>query len=171
MVNKLDKQTFTCELESCRVFHSYGLVPHPNKKLSKLQLQFCSLAVWRLHHRDSPMVPSENKLKKTWYISQAYSPLYHTRCPLGWQNGWVFFCHHSMKHPVGYVKWEVGDHTSAVLWDAAFRICSKQHEASLCTFPQVFSLIIFFFIFFCSWIDSIIIFFFFLISKEESTYS
>ena len=38
MVNKLDKQTYTSEFESHWVPHLYGLAPHQNKNLSKLQL-------------------------------------------------------------------------------------------------------------------------------------
>ena len=38
MVNKLDKQAFTSELESHWIAHSYSLVPRPSKKLYKLQL-------------------------------------------------------------------------------------------------------------------------------------
>ena len=37
MVSKLDKQTFTSEFKFHWVTHSFGLVPHPSKKLSKLQ--------------------------------------------------------------------------------------------------------------------------------------
>ena len=36
MVCNLDKQTYTSEFESHWVSHSYGLVPHLSKKLSKL---------------------------------------------------------------------------------------------------------------------------------------
>ena len=39
MVNKLDLQTCKNEFESHRVPHSYGLVPHLSKRLSKLLLQ------------------------------------------------------------------------------------------------------------------------------------
>ena len=35
MVSKLDYQSFTSEFDSHWVPHSYGLVPHLNKKLSK----------------------------------------------------------------------------------------------------------------------------------------
>ena len=38
MVSKLDKQTFTSELKSHSVFHSYALVPYLNNKLSKLEV-------------------------------------------------------------------------------------------------------------------------------------
>ena len=36
MVSKMDKQAFTSELDSHWVPHSFGLVPHLSKKLSKL---------------------------------------------------------------------------------------------------------------------------------------
>ena len=36
MVSKLDLQTYTSEFKSHCVSHSYGLVPHLSKKLSKL---------------------------------------------------------------------------------------------------------------------------------------
>ncbi len=36
MVCKLDKQTFTSQVKSHWVPHSYSIVPHPSKKLSKL---------------------------------------------------------------------------------------------------------------------------------------
>ena len=42
MVSKLDWQTYTSEFESHWVPHSYGLVPHLSKKLSKL-LQYLQL--------------------------------------------------------------------------------------------------------------------------------
>ena len=38
MVNKIDKQTFTSEFDFHLVPHSYILVPHLSKKLSKLKL-------------------------------------------------------------------------------------------------------------------------------------
>ena len=38
------------------------------------------------------------------------------------------------------VRWEASDHTAAVLRDAAFKISSKQHAASLYSFHQAFSL-------------------------------
>ena len=38
MVSKLDKQTYTSAFESYWVPHSYNLVPHVSKKLSKLLL-------------------------------------------------------------------------------------------------------------------------------------
>ena len=36
MVSKLDKQTFTSELVSHCMFHSFSLVPHRSKELRKL---------------------------------------------------------------------------------------------------------------------------------------
>ena len=36
MVNKLDSETFTTEFESHWVTHKYDLLPHLNKKLTKL---------------------------------------------------------------------------------------------------------------------------------------
>ena len=38
MINKLDYHAFTSEFECQWVLHSYGLVPHLDKKLSKLQV-------------------------------------------------------------------------------------------------------------------------------------
>ena len=39
MVSKLDEQNFTSEFEPHWMPHSYGLVPHLTKKLSKLLIQ------------------------------------------------------------------------------------------------------------------------------------
>ena len=64
MVSKLDKQTFISEFESNWVLHSYCLVPHLNKKLSKL-----------LHLKESEICNSKTfkvpgRISKSFFLSR-----------------------------------------------------------------------------------------------------
>ena len=77
MVSKLDEQVFMSEFDSHWVPHSYGLVPHQSKKLSKTQ-QFC---VWfffycvpHLHISWTPCLINSQTLKMIFQVKSFLCP-------------------------------------------------------------------------------------------------
>ena len=73
MVGKLNKQTYTSEFESHWVPHSYGLVAHLSKKLSKLLLYYLRVKYWIVEEICSHLNSIENYKflllwKNTWIL-------------------------------------------------------------------------------------------------------
>ena len=98
MVNKLDEQTFKSEFEFHWVPHSYGLVSHLSKKLSKLQqhLEKGASGGGRFNYLDEQTFTSEFESRSMPYlyaflphISKKLSKLqqYWQKKRLGWFNG------------------------------------------------------------------------------------